>query len=157
MNLESPNSSSLFINIILKNENSIIAELYRRGLIIHQLDQKLKEILDPACRLHFELANIREDIIVLLVDTSAWATRLRYNIPAILDICHKQPELDSIKTVRIKVRKPTFSELKTKRKAVYISSKTAKFLNESAKMFNDSKLRRSFKALSENYSRLDRD
>lgn len=81
-----------------------LAGLYKRGLNLRSLDEKLKGRLDPGLQHYFELANIRDEVAVLLADSPAWATRLRYQIPDILAAC-RALGLDSVKTVRVKVRK----------------------------------------------------
>ncbi len=81
-----------------------LADLYKKGLELRKLDEKLKGRLDPGLERYFELANINNDVAVLLAHSPAWAARLRYSIPAILGAC-RELGLNSVKTVRIKVRK----------------------------------------------------
>ena len=46
-----------------------------------------------------------DDVATIVVDSSSWATRLRYNIPKILKILNTNLNFDKIKTVRIKIKK----------------------------------------------------
>ena len=84
--------------------DAALADLCQRGLDLQRLDKKLKGQLDPGLQDYFELANIRQDVAVLLAASPAWAARLRYQVPLILAACQALG-LDSIKTVQIKVRK----------------------------------------------------
>ena len=144
-------NKSLPISAILKNQETSISKLYKQGLAIRELDQKLKTYLDSSLRQHFELANINNDIAVLLVNSSAWATRLRYNIPAILSAFNSHLDLNSIKTIRIKINKPVLNKPEPKKNSNYLSDETAKFLNESAKNFNHPELRQCLEKLSKHH------
>ena len=95
------------LGVILRRDANL-ADLCQKGLDRQRLDKKLKRRLDPGLQDYFELANIRDDVAVLLAASPAWAARLRYQVPQILAACQALG-LDSIKTIQIKVRK-TFLE-----------------------------------------------
>ena len=74
----------------------------------HKIDQKLKEHLNITPTSQFQLSAINDDVATIVVDSSSWATRLRYNIPKILTILNKKLGYPSIKTIRIKIKKKYF-------------------------------------------------
>ena len=96
---------SQHISSLLLNEQSTISNLYKKAVFFKKTDLKLKKFLDLDIQNHFQLSNIEKDIATIVTDSSSWATRLRYNIPKILNIMNNQLNLVSIKTIRIKVKK----------------------------------------------------
>ena len=142
---------SLPVSKLLKDESLSITELCKKADIIQQIEQKLKECLDPSLHNHFQLANIKTDSVVILVHTSTWATRLRYNIPAILDALNNQLNFTAIKTVRIKVATLTPKNSYKPLEPISLSETSAQILRDIADNFSDSELRECFIKLSKNY------
>jgi hypothetical protein len=149
MNADKENKT-LPISTLLQYKNSPFADLCKKANTIQEIDRKLKILLDPTLQDQFELANINADIAILLVNSSAWATRLRYNIPAILNALNKQLNFPSVKTIRIKVKKITPDTAVSNIKPIYLSDNSAQFLNEVANNFNDPQLRACILKLSKN-------
>ena len=144
-------NKTLPINTLLQDKHSPIADLCKKAIFIQEVDHKLKKILDPSIQDHFVLANIKTDIAILLVSSPAWATRLRYNIPAILNALNNHLNFTSIKTIRIKVKNPIPDNPVSKKKLIYLSDNSAQFLNDVANNFNDPQLRACFLKLSKNH------
>ena len=142
---------NLTIHAILQDQNSPITELYKKGCSLSKIDKTLKKILDPSLREHFQIANINDDIAVLLASSSAWATRLRYNIPAILDALNNQLHFDSIKTIRIKVSKTVSDHSDSNKRQIGLSNKSAQFLRDTANNFNDPEISACIQKLSKHH------
>jgi hypothetical protein len=149
MNAQNKNRS-LPISILLKEQNSPLASLCNKAKSIKELDHKLKNLLDPSLRDHFQLANINADMATLLVSSSSWGTRLRYNIPTILDILNNQLDFSSVKTIRIKLNIPILDDSVSNKNQTQLSDNSAKFLHEAANNFTDPQLRECFIKLSKN-------
>tara|TARA_X000000368_G_C22900872_1_gene654056 strand:+ start:201 stop:530 length:330 start_codon:yes stop_codon:yes gene_type:complete len=98
------NKSPHVISVLL-DEKSSISSLYKKAKSFHKIDQKLKEHLNITPTSQFQLSAINDDVATIVVDSSSWATRLRYNIPKILTILNKKLGYPSIKTIRIKIKK----------------------------------------------------
>ncbi|CAK0768749.1 conserved hypothetical protein [Gammaproteobacteria bacterium] len=62
-----------------------IGQLMDRIQELQKLSLKVSDILTPQLIPHCQVANVRGTVLVLQVDSSAWATRLHYQVPAILD------------------------------------------------------------------------
>ena len=153
MNKTDKNNISLPISKLFKDENFSIAELCKKANSIQEINQKLKTYLDPSLHDHFDLANIKTDSVVILVNSSTWATRLRYNIPAILDALNNQLNFTSIKTVRIKV-KTLIPETSSKAKnPISLSKSSAQILLDTADNLSDPDLRECFLKLSKNVTK----
>jgi len=138
------------ISSILNNEQCSFAALYKKANSIQETDRNLKKLLDPSLKDKFELANINADAAILLVSSSAWATRLRYNIPTILNAFNKQLNFTSIKTIRIKIKKTISENPVLIKKPIYLSNNSAQFLNDIATSFNDPELSKCFLNISKN-------
>ncbi len=149
MNADKKNKT-LPISTLLQDKHSPFADLCKKANSIQEIDHKLKKLLDPSLQDKFELANIKADVAILLVSSSAWATRLRYNIPAILNALNNQLNFTSVKTIRIKVKKPILDNPVSSKKPNYLSDNSAQFLNEVANNFNDPQLRACIIKLSKN-------
>ena len=151
MNADNKNKTIPVINL-LNDKHSSLAALLEKASSIQATDRKIKKLLDPTLKDKFELANINADVAVILVNSSAWATRLRYNIPIILDILNKDLNYTSIKTVRIKIKKTIPENPVLNKKPNSISANSAQFLNDVANNFNDPELRACILKLSKNHS-----
>lgn len=151
MNSDNKNKTIPVINL-LNDKHSSLAALLEKASSIQEIDRKIKKLLDPSLQDKFELANINADVAVLLVSSSAWATRLRYNIPAILNILNKDLNLASIKTVRIKIKKSIPESPVLNKKPISISVNSAQFLDDVANNFSDPELRECILKLSKNHS-----
>jgi hypothetical protein len=139
------------ISKLLLDKRYPIADLCKKAKSIQIIDKELKTYLDPFLHDHFELANIKTDVATLLVSSSAWATRLRYNIPAILDALNNQLNFASVKTVRIKVKKIIPDNTVLNKKPIFLSEKSAQILVSVANNFSDPELRACILKLSKNY------
>lgn len=144
-------NQTLAISELLQNQRYPIADLCKKANSILKINNELKKCLDPSLQEHFELANIKTDVATLLVCSSTWATRLRYNIPAILNALNNQLNFTSVKTIRIKVKKIIPDNSISKRKPFSLSENSAQFLNDVANNFSDPQLRDCILKLSKNH------
>lgn len=151
MNNADKKKQSLPINELLQDKRYPIANLCKKANSIQEIDHKLKKYLDPSLHDHFELANIKTDSAILLVSSSTWATRLRYNIPAILNALNNQLKLTSVKTIRIKVKKIIPDNATKSNKPMSLSKKSSQLLIDVANNFTDPELRSCILKLSKNY------
>ena len=151
MTADNDNTPTPVINL-LKDKQSTFAHLCKKARTIQEIDHNLKKLLDDSLSDHFQLANINTDTntAILSADTSSWATRLRYNIPAILNALNKQLKLTSIKTVRIKVKKPDPFPTNSHIKPARLSKHSAQFLDEASNHFDDPEISDCFVRLSKN-------
>lgn len=147
----SENTTARSLKSYLYKKDSPLSDLYKKAQRIQEIDHKLKNHLDPSLRNHFELANIDTDVVVILVNNSAWATRLRYNIPAILDTINNQLNFKTVKTVRIKVKHLVTDNSNSVKHSIHLSKNTALFLEDAAQTISDSELSNCFLKLSKNH------
>lgn len=87
----------------IKNDQHSCSDLVKKAQTIQQIGKELNAELNPSLRGHCTLANINQDVATLITPSSAWATRLRYNIPEIISILRDKLGQKNLKTIRIKI------------------------------------------------------
>jgi hypothetical protein len=108
-----------------------------------QITRLLRPVLPVECHNHVQVANIRDQNLMLITDSPVWTTRLRQLSPQILQFLHDNPldtgetEQQIIHHVQISTRySPTSDKQQTlnknKRQKLCISEKTATVLSQSA-------------------------
>ena len=97
-------NKSRHISSLVFDDTSSISALYKKAIFYKKIDTKLKKFLNLDIQNHFQLSNIEKNVATIVVDSSSWATRLRYNIPKILKVMNNQLNFTNIKTIRIKVK-----------------------------------------------------
>jgi len=118
-----------------------------------QFTQLLHSILPVECRNHVEVANIRDQNLMLITDSPVWTTRLRQLSPQILQFIRSNaPDNDTnsaliIHHVQINTRYHASNNdkhhafNKTNRHKLQISEKTASMLSQSADSINHQQLK----------------
>lgn len=89
---------------LFNDKNSELGRLCQHTVFLNEVEQSLLRFLDSTLRAHCKIANYHNGTIVLHCDSPAWSTKLRYHTPAILDHLKTQCGLDTLKTVRIRVK-----------------------------------------------------
>lgn len=127
----------------------------------------LREILPADCFEHVQVANIRDQNLILITDSPVWTTRLRQLSPQILQHVHKSAQKHNasgnqtaiIHHVQIRTRYQTSNEEKqqslSKRHHPLppISDNTAELLSQSASSINDPQLKTALLKLAGNLAR----
>jgi len=130
--------------------------LYTHAKNIYALNEKLHNHLAPSLASHCTVANYSDTTLTVYADTSAWASRLRYCIPDILDYARHQCGLTSLKSVRINVspsqkitNQSGLTTTSLARKAS-LSKNSAEFMRNVAISITDPALRESILKISKN-------
>lgn len=126
-----------------------------------QFTQLLRQILPIECHKHVEVANIRDQNLMLITDSPVWTTRLRQLSPQILQFIRtNMPNNDAsgadiIHHVQISTRYNTATDDKHKtsnkksRHKIQISEKTATILSQSADSIEHQQLKVALKKLAQ--------
>jgi hypothetical protein len=84
-----------------------LQRLVKRARALQALDDRLGEYLPPLLKSQCTVAALRDDVLVINAHSPAWATRLRYLAPSILEFLHGRGEsLPSFRAIRIRVSLP---------------------------------------------------
>lgn len=120
------------INEILINKNTHLAKLFVKSAKNRELNNIFKNILDGELKKHTHFAKISKEILIVTVDSAAWATRLRFTIPEILKNLNTQIEFKEIKKIRyVIVPNDEFQPIKATKKK--ISAENEKIWRETIK------------------------
>lgn len=87
-------------------KNSSLDGIIRRGRQLHGLNILLGELLGTELATHCQLANIRNNTLILATDSSAWATRIRYMAPQLIQKLKGNKQLSGIDTVHVIITQP---------------------------------------------------
>ena len=137
---KSRNKPLTFSSLFNKN-SSELGKLCQHGAFLVNLERKLLSFLPPPLNTHCKVANYANDTIILHSESSAWATKLRYNTPAILDYLRKECHLDALKTIRIKVNPVASIKQPTPARRLTLSPSSAVFITQVANTIVDEDLR----------------
>ncbi len=128
----------------------ISPDFVKQAKKLSQYKQLLSNILPVECRNHVEVANIRNQNLMLITDSPVWTTRLRQLSPQILEFIRKNNSnvnnSQTIHHVQISTRYQSATEQRSqasvvKRQAPQMSNKTSKLLSQSANFIDNPKLK----------------
>jgi hypothetical protein len=74
---------------ILSDSRSLPGDTLGHARLLQKAQHVLAESVDPALATRFQVANIRQNRLILLAPAAAWATRLRMETPRLLETLHK--------------------------------------------------------------------
>ncbi len=145
----------------LVNSNEQLKKLYTHAKVICSLNEKLHKHLAPDLSSHFNVANYSDETLTVNAESSAWASKLRYCIPDILDYAKHECGLGNLRTVRIGVspgqnqadtdqskKNQTSNPDKLNIRKASMSHKSAEFIKNVAMAINDPALQKSILKLS---------
>ena len=103
-----------------------------------KLQIKLLGYLEPPLNEHVIIADYRRKTLVFHADSAAWATKLRYRTPDILELF--KDDLPGIRTIRIK-NPPVETRVQATRRAAGASAGTVDTIRQVADRITDPPLR----------------
>ena len=125
---------------------------------LDQYTRILHQILPIECRNHVQIANIRQQNLMLITDSPVWTTRLRQLCPQILQFLRENTAENGqiIHHIQISTRyqsnnaKEQKASAKKNRHKPSISEKTANLLSQSANSINDQQLKKALLRVASN-------
>lgn len=120
-----------------------LAGLLKRSKEITALSEALAKFLPEALISHYQVLNIEQDTAVLIVDSAAFSTRLRYLMPDLLKELHKISHLSHIDNIYCRVMPKTFEKSAEVIKKIVepLSSETQDLLEKTAENIKHPKLK----------------
>jgi hypothetical protein len=100
--------------------------------LLLQVQNLLTGSVDPSLANHFQVANLRQNRLILLAPTAAWSTRLRMETPNLLAILHRAGQAE-IREIEIRVAPLIEPPAKT-RKMKPLSEAATQALDSMAKL-----------------------
>lgn len=113
------------------------------------LNETVSGLLEPALVPHCQVANLRSGCLVLMADSAAWATRLRYSFPDLLSRLRFEARLFNITALQCVVQKEKLTIQKpVKDSPLKLSSENAKLFASMAQEESDPDLANALRKLS---------
>jgi hypothetical protein len=81
--------SAAQLSEILSDQCSSLGTVLNRARVLLQLQQLLAGSVEPSLASQFQVANIRQNRLILLASSAAWATRLRMASAGLLKTLHQ--------------------------------------------------------------------
>lgn len=91
------------ISTFLKKDNRL-SQLVDEVSHLQKLDQLFHEILDMELIKYCQIATIDNKTLILIVENSSWATKLRYMIPEITKLLNIHPEFRNISKIKYRIK-----------------------------------------------------
>lgn len=137
-------------SIIRKNSSFNLLINHSKQLI--QINEIVRHTLTQPLQSHCKVANYRENILYLHVDSPAWATRLRFALPELTEALKKNRDFSGLTQIQIHQVKsqPSARQNETKTpKRERLSKDTAEQLNCLADSVTDQKLASALRRLAQ--------
>ena len=128
-----------FLSGRTKKLTPLISEAKR----LTQINIILNQALDHELAKHIQVSHLENTQLRLIVDSPAWATRLRYKQSEIINRFQNYAITKIIKSIHIKVRPANIVQNKTKVKKnpIAISTKSADLMRDEIKAISDPDLK----------------
>ena len=140
----------------LLQQSGFAAEgVLQRGRFLHRLERLLDRLLDPDTRVHCRVGNIRDGVLILFTDSTAWATRLRYHVPSLLNALQQQKPLQELRKIELRVLPLEKKEI-THQKA-NLSSEAASCITACAEGIDDEGLSQALQRLASHHKKKEED
>lgn len=110
--------------------NQNLKSLVNKVNFLNQLNQRLQTLLDAPLAKHCKVANVRQNILILYVDSAAWGMKLRYFIPQLLEALRNDNTLAYISSIEYKIRPADHRKTALSHKKVALKSEYQLILDE---------------------------
>jgi len=130
-----------FPEMMADQETSPLDNLIRRSKQLRGLSSLVSELLGPDLAAHCQLANIEGNTLILLVASTAWATRVRYQIPQLLQNFTRCEQLSHLTDIKVRISAQATAPVEEPPKRRASMSKEAAFcLRHCAESISDNRL-----------------
>lgn len=124
----------------------INSNIQRKAFHLAKLTKLVKASLPVHCQDHVDVADIRNNQLVLITDSPAWASRLRLYSQNMLQMLEEHANL-KLASVYIKQSQPRIKAKEPPIKYHHLSHKTAELIDQTADSISDSDLQQALKNL----------
>lgn len=130
--------------------NRGLGRLLDRAKTLQRVEQWLKRHLEGPLASHCRVANINGSVLVLQVDSPAWAGRLRYQAPKLMAQLPDWSELRQVERIAVTVRPPELRTPTPVRPVAPLSPKSAAEIEAAAETVTDPQLSAALRRLARN-------
>jgi len=126
--------------------NDNLRHIMSRVKLLQRLQLSIEKYLEPTQKLHVHVANYRQGCLVLQTANAAIATKLRFQIPQLLQSLRQDEQLPGLANIKIIVRPESKHSVPTANPA-RLSQKASEVLKQTADIISDPKLRHALEKL----------
>jgi hypothetical protein len=131
-------------------ENSLLRQLFREAAKQQVNDSEIKSCISESMRSHVRFALVRDETLILIADSPAWASKLRYQVAQIHEQVCKLPNFPRVRSIRVKVFPAAPPPARVDASpAERIGAAAAASMQRQAESFADPKLREAIDRLSQ--------
>lgn len=134
---------------ILNSHTPELQGLLQHSRQINKLNIQLHQLLPAPLSQHCTVARVGQQTLTILVDSPAWATRLRLQS---LNLIRAFADLQ-IKSVTVKIQQPHYTPENTPKARPIMSQETSNLLSHMAEATRDQKLKLALQRLARNISK----
>lgn len=122
------------------------ARLIERVRYLRSVNGHLRACLDTETSNHVQVADVNSERMLVHIDSTAWATRLRYQSPQLLRCLHRHPSLAQLRRIEIRVT-PLAQPVSSSPQPATLSAVNAAIIDSTADSLSDPNLRTALKRL----------
>lgn len=141
------------ITQLLSSEEGRLATLSRRCIYLQQLENRVLHLLPAPLQAHCRVANYHSGQLILITTSPAWATRLRYHVPTLLNQLTAVSELQQLQEIRIRISPSAAPILPAQALPRRIKPQTTALISTLAETLDDPALRRALQKLARHHAR----
>ncbi len=138
------------VNKVLVEANDDLAILVTRTKELSYLTQILRQQLEPDLAVHCYIGKLDKDCLVILVDSAAWASKLRFHSQTLLpqlQMAHQS--FAQLSLIRVKILSQSVSIPEPEYQKPKMNKENAKGLNTLAESIDDADLQAALTRLAE--------
>jgi len=121
--------------------NTVLNQLLAHGSRLAQAELLLAEVMPAELNGRWGVTNLRQGELVLYTASPAWAARLRFLAPGLLQRLGEQADSLGIDRIRVRVCLPPSRDRPTSRPRPRLSARSARLLEQVAEDMEDEGLR----------------
>lgn len=130
-------NSKISANTLLNS----LGALSNKAEYLHHLDHAVKALLSRDIAKHCQVANVRDNVLILHLDSAEWATQLHYQTTELLTQLRQEKCYAGVRSIQYKIRPVESKNKKEQIQAVTpLSPTTRDLLSETAKTIKDKDL-----------------
>jgi len=138
---------------VANDSSGSLGKILQKTKQLNLLNQLWQIETEPDLARHTCIANFRKDILVIEVESSAWATRLRYAIPELIKKLKVHPEFSTLQNIVWYIQPIRSTPTKTAiKKPILLSSQDAQLLQDAANCTENEKLKIALQNLAKNFN-----
>lgn len=126
--------------------------LLAQNLVHSSLLTTIQELLPDNSKSHCLSAQLKYDVLIVHTDSSAWASKLRFQLASLLPTLRRQAGYHAATKVSIRIQPPQASRTSHKHTVSNMDQQTAQQIRELASAIRDETLRQTWLKLAENAS-----